>query len=97
MTSLRAIRYAIWAAIVLALAVIAGTFYWQQAGGAKLAGSLIGGPFTLTDQHGATVTEAAQHTGAAATQLRGASADLSTQAETMRSQVETFIAAIKTA
>lgn len=59
MTSLRAIRYAIWAAIVVALAVIAGTFYWQQAGGAKLAGSLIGGPFTLTDQHGATVTEAA--------------------------------------
>ncbi|HVZ02905.1 MAG TPA: methyl-accepting chemotaxis protein [Dongiaceae bacterium] len=45
----------------------------------------------------ATVTEAAQHTGAAATQLRGASADLSTQAETMRSQVETFIAAIKAA
>jgi protein SCO1/2 len=59
MTSLRAIRYAIWAAIVVALAVIAGTFYWQQTGGAKLAGSLIGGPFTLTDQHGATVTEAA--------------------------------------
>jgi protein SCO1/2 len=59
MTSLRTIRYAIWAAIVIALAVIAGTFYWQQAGGAKLAGPLIGGPFTLTDQHGATVTEAA--------------------------------------
>jgi protein SCO1/2 len=60
MTSLRTIRYAVWAAVVVALAVIAGTFYWQsQGGGGKLAASLIGGPFTLTDQHGATVTEAA--------------------------------------
>jgi protein SCO1/2 len=58
MTSLRAIRYAIWAAIVVALAVIAGTFYWQSQGG-KVTASLIGGPFTLIDQHGATVTEAA--------------------------------------
>jgi protein SCO1/2 len=60
MTSLRTIRYAVWAAVIVALAVIAGTFYWQsQGGGGKLAASLIGGPFTLTDQHGATVTEAA--------------------------------------
>jgi protein SCO1/2 len=59
MTSLRTIRYAVWAAVAVALAVIAGTFYWQSQGGGKLAASLIGGPFTLTDQHGATVTEAA--------------------------------------
>jgi methyl-accepting chemotaxis protein len=44
-----------------------------------------------------TVTEAARHTGAAAQELTGASADLSAQAETMRAQVETFIASIKAA
>jgi len=45
----------------------------------------------------ATVTEAARHTGAAATELTDASGDLSVQAETMRAQVETFIASIKAA
>jgi methyl-accepting chemotaxis protein len=44
-----------------------------------------------------SVTEASQHTGSAATQLLGASDDLAKQAETMRSQVERFIAGIKTA
>jgi methyl-accepting chemotaxis protein len=44
-----------------------------------------------------SVTEASQHTGAAATQLLGASGDLSKQAEVMRTEVEKFLAAIKTA
>ncbi|MBN8996732.1 MAG: SCO family protein [Rhizobiales bacterium] len=59
MTSLRAMRYGIWAAVVVVVAVIAGTLYWQSRGGGSVTASLIGGPFTLTDQHGATVTEAA--------------------------------------
>ncbi|MDQ7246512.1 methyl-accepting chemotaxis protein [Dongia sedimenti] len=44
-----------------------------------------------------SVTEASQHTGTAATQLLGASGDLAKQAETMRTQVEKFIAGIKAA
>ena len=59
MSSLRAMRIGIWAAVVVAIAVIGGTLYWQSRGGGSVAASLIGGPFTLTDQHGATVTEAA--------------------------------------
>jgi methyl-accepting chemotaxis protein len=43
------------------------------------------------------VTEAAQDTGSAATQLLGASGDLSKQAEVMRKEVEQFISAIKAA
>jgi methyl-accepting chemotaxis protein len=43
------------------------------------------------------VTEAAQHTAAAASQLLGASGELSVQAETMRNQVEKFITSIKAA
>jgi methyl-accepting chemotaxis protein len=45
----------------------------------------------------ANVTEAAQDTGSAATQLLGASGDLSRQAEVMRKEVEQFISAIKAA
>jgi methyl-accepting chemotaxis protein len=44
-----------------------------------------------------SVTEASQHTGAAATQLLGASGDLSKQAEQMRAEVEKFLSAIKVA
>ncbi len=44
-----------------------------------------------------SVTEAAQHTGAAATQLLGASGDLAKQAETMRGEVEKYIAGVKAA
>jgi methyl-accepting chemotaxis protein len=44
-----------------------------------------------------SVTEASQDTGSAATQLLGASGDLAKQAETMRTQVEMFIAGIKAA
>jgi methyl-accepting chemotaxis protein len=44
-----------------------------------------------------SVTEASQHTGVAATQMLGASGDLSKQAEVMRLEVEKFLAAIKSA
>jgi protein SCO1/2 len=57
MKSFRALRLVIWAAVALVVVAVAGTFYWREAGG--LAVASIGGPFTLTDQHGATVTEAA--------------------------------------
>jgi len=61
MNALRAIRYFAWgtvAVLLVALGVVA--FQWQQEGGTgRLAASSIGGPFTLTDQHGETVTEAA--------------------------------------
>jgi protein SCO1/2 len=59
MTTLSAIRYAAWAAVAAALAIF-GTVAWlQYAGGGRIAAASIGGPFSLTDQHGATVTEAA--------------------------------------
>jgi protein SCO1/2 len=59
MTGLRAIRYAAWAAVAVALAIL-GYVAWQQtAGGGRIAAASIGGPFSLTDQHGSTVTEAA--------------------------------------
>jgi methyl-accepting chemotaxis protein len=45
----------------------------------------------------AGVTEAAASTGAASTQVLGASGELSRQAETLRTKVETFLAAIKAA
>ena len=58
MTTLRAIRYAAWAAVAVALAIV-GYVAWQQyGGGERIAVASIGGPFALNDQHGATVTEA---------------------------------------
>lgn len=61
MNALRIVRYAAWGAVAIA-AVAVGyvAWQWQQAGGVgRLAATSIGGPFTLTDQHGDTVTEAA--------------------------------------
>jgi protein SCO1/2 len=60
MKSPKAIRVLIWA-MVVALLLGAGTMlYWRQnGGGPNFAAAAIGGPFTLTDQRGATVTEAA--------------------------------------
>ena len=43
------------------------------------------------------VNEAATHTGSAATQVLGASAELSQQAETLRCEVESFLASIRAA
>jgi protein SCO1/2 len=59
MTGLRAIRYAAWAAVAVALAIVGYVAWHQYGSGGRIAAASIGGPFSLTDQHGATVTEAA--------------------------------------
>lgn len=61
MNALRAIRYFAWGAVAVLLVLLGVfAFQWQQGGGTgRLAASSIGGPFTLTDQHGDTVTETA--------------------------------------
>ena len=55
MNALRVTRIAAWAAVVLVVAGVAGALYWKQ----NQRAAAFGGPFTLTDQTGATVTEAA--------------------------------------
>jgi len=58
MSGLRLVRLVTWAAITVLLVVLAiGAWQWQK-GGSPIAAIAIGGPFELTDQHGATVTEA---------------------------------------
>ena len=59
MKSLRGIRIAIWAAVVLIAIGTGLIFYWRESGSSGFAAATIGGPFTLTDQRGGTVTEAA--------------------------------------
>jgi protein SCO1/2 len=61
MTPLRIVRYVAWAAVAVLL-VASGYIAWQwhqDDAVTRLAATSIGGPFRLTDQHGATVTEAA--------------------------------------
>ena len=60
MTALRAARIFVWVAVV----VLLGTIGWVYLGKGRgdvpgLAAAQIGGPFTLTDQNGNTVTQAA--------------------------------------
>jgi protein SCO1 len=59
MTALRVVRYAAWA-VVAVVTIAAGVVAWQWQGGGvqRIAAASIGGPFSLTDQTGATVTEA---------------------------------------
>ena len=61
MAALKAIRVAVWAAVVVLGAAVAW-FAIPHGGANPIGGGLttasIGGPFTLTDQTGATVTEA---------------------------------------
>jgi protein SCO1 len=61
MNALRVVRYATWGVVAIAAIGLGyAAWHWQQAGGVgRLAANSIGGPFTLTDQHGDTVTEAA--------------------------------------
>ena len=58
--TLRTVRIAAWGAVVLVAVALAVIFYWRsESGQGVLTAASIGGPFALTDQHGATVTEAA--------------------------------------
>ncbi|MEO8667008.1 MAG: SCO family protein [Bauldia sp.] len=58
MTGLRIVRTVTWAAVA-ALVIAVGVLAWQwQQGGSPIAAAAVGGPFQLTDQHGATVTDA---------------------------------------
>jgi protein SCO1/2 len=58
--ALQAIRLAAWAAVVvLAAAVLWFAVLQRGPTGGGIAAANVGGPFTLTDQKGATVTEAA--------------------------------------
>ncbi|MEJ0012189.1 MAG: SCO family protein [Bauldia sp.] len=57
MNALKAVRYLLWAVVIVAAAAIAWAVLAPRGG--ALATADIGGPFTLTDQTGATVTEAA--------------------------------------
>ena len=61
MTALRAIRVVAWAAVVILGAVVLWLTVMSRNddGGSSIAAASIGGPFTLVDQTGATVTEAA--------------------------------------
>ena len=58
MNALKIVRYAAWSAVVIVLIAVGYiAWQWQQGGGVeRLAATSIGGPFTLTDQHGDTVT-----------------------------------------
>ena len=60
MSTLKLVRYAAWAAvIVLAAALLWFTVLNRGPDGGGIATATVGGPFTLVDQKGATVTEAA--------------------------------------
>ena len=59
MTSLKVVRYAVWGTVALIVIAVGLTVYWRQTD--SLPGVItasIGGPFTLTDETGASVTEA---------------------------------------
>ncbi len=60
MTALRTARIFVWLTILILLAAVGWVFFTGQRGDVPgLAAAQIGGPFTLTDQNGNTVTEAA--------------------------------------
>ena len=60
MTALRTIRLAVWVAVAILAAVAIWIVLLNQNGGVSgVTASQIGGPFTLTDQNGETVIEAA--------------------------------------
>lgn len=59
MTAIRTVRTMAWGAVALLAIAIAVVAVQRQKGDDPLnLAAAIGGPFTLTDQHGATVTEA---------------------------------------
>jgi protein SCO1 len=60
MTGLRVVRFALWGAVaILAAAILWLTVFNRTDDGGGIVAASIGGPFTLVDQHGNTVTEAA--------------------------------------
>lgn len=60
MKSLQRLRILIWSAAAILVVAVALSVYWRDGGALPgTAAAAIGGPFTLVDQHGAPVTEAA--------------------------------------
>jgi protein SCO1/2 len=59
MSALKTFRYLVWAAVVAVAAAALWFGVLNRGDGGGLAAVSVGGPFTLTDQRGATVTEAA--------------------------------------
>ncbi len=60
MTGLRAVRIVVWVAVAILVGAVGWIYFLGQRGDVPgLTVSQIGGPFTLTDQNGNTVTEAA--------------------------------------
>jgi protein SCO1/2 len=57
--TLRTIRYILWGLVAVAVIAVAGFAVTQKRGGASLTTSAIGGPFSVVDQKGQPVTEAA--------------------------------------
>jgi protein SCO1/2 len=58
MNAIRIVRYVVWAAVVVLVAGIAWVVVIDRQGGAPpVTAASIGGPFSLTDQNGNTVTE----------------------------------------
>ena len=55
---LRLVRILLWLVVAAAIGAIA-VIAWRAETGSRMMASTIGGPFSLTDQKGATVTEAA--------------------------------------
>jgi protein SCO1 len=58
MSTLRIVRYAIWAVVIVAVVAVAAVFLLRKDDTPLIAGATIGGPFHLVDQNGSTVTEA---------------------------------------
>lgn len=58
-SALRTVRIVIWAAVVVLAAAVLWFGVIDRDRGAGIAAASIGGPFSLTDQTGATVTQAA--------------------------------------
>ena len=60
MTGIRAVRIVVWVAVIVLVAAAGWIVVLDQRGAVPgITASQIGGPFTLTDQNGNTVTEAA--------------------------------------
>lgn len=60
MNTLRIVRYAVWAAVIVLLVAVGAVLYLSDSGDRPLVAGLIGGgAFSLVDQNGAPVTEAA--------------------------------------